>query len=149
MGGLSIFTDSIHVNLRNPASYAGPSVNSFPFNGESRPVKFAIGGSYNSASLKSDAGSDKANTTTFDYFAVSVPMGKFGMGFGLLPFTSVGYKLEAAGNDGLTTNRYNGEGGMNKAFVGLGYQINKEFSIGIDANYNFGNIKNTLYSRYP
>ncbi len=143
MGGLSIFTDSIHVNLRNPASYAGPSVNSFPFNGESRPVKFAIGGSYNSASLKSDAGSDKANTTTFDYFAVSVPMGKFGMGFGLLPFTSVGYKLEAAGNDGLTTNRYNGEGGMNKAFVGLGYQINKEFSIGIDANYNFGNIKNS------
>ena len=140
MGGLSIFTDSIHVNLRNPASYAGSNLN--VFNGESRPVKFAIGAGHNSINLKSDSGSDKANTTTFNYFAVSIPIGKFGMGFGLLPYTSVGYKLEAADSNGLTTDRYRGEGGLNKAFLGLGYQINDEFSVGIDVNYNFGNIQN-------
>ena len=142
MGGLSIFTDSIHVNLRNPASYVGPDLQSYPFNGESRPVKFSIGGSYSSVSLKSNSGNDEASTTTFDYFAVSFPMGKFGVGFGLLPYTSVGYKLEASGSDGLISNRYNGEGGMNKAFVGLGYKIMDDLSIGIDVNYNFGNIKN-------
>ncbi|MEZ4792596.1 MAG: hypothetical protein R2783_03760 [Gelidibacter sp.] len=141
MGGLSIFTDSIHVNLRNPASYVGPDLKLY--NEESRPVKFAIGGSYSSTNLKSDSGSDKANTTTFDYFAVSVPMGKFGMGFGLLPYTSVGYKLEATDSDGLTSNRYKGEGGMNKAFFGLGYKITEELSVGVDASYNFGNIKNS------
>ncbi|MBR9847649.1 MAG: hypothetical protein GYB35_16810, partial [Algicola sp.] len=26
MGGLSIYTDSIHVNLRNPAAYVGPNL---------------------------------------------------------------------------------------------------------------------------
>ena len=142
MGGLSIFTDSIHVNLRNPAAYVGPNLKSYPFDGESRPVKFAIGGSQSSSTLKSNSGSDKASTTTFDYFAVSIPVGKFGFGLGLLPYTSVGYKLESA-EDGLTTNRYKGEGGLNKAFAGLGYKINEEFSIGVDVSYNFGNIKNS------
>ena len=142
MGGLSIFTDSIHVNLRNPAGYVGPDVQSYPYNGESRPVKFSIGGAYNTLKLKSNEGSDKANTATFDYFAVSFPVGKFGVGFGLLPYTSVGYRLQAS-NAGLTTNRYTGEGGLNKAFAGFGYKISKDFSIGMDASYNFGNIKNS------
>ena len=52
MGGLSIYNDSIHVNLRNPASYAGENLASW--GGESRPVKFAVGGSYTSTDLKSN-----------------------------------------------------------------------------------------------
>ncbi|HLT33951.1 MAG TPA: hypothetical protein VKZ98_09190 [Aquaticitalea sp.] len=141
MGGLSIFTDSIHVNLRNPASYVGPDLK--VFNEESRPVKFAIGGSYNSTKLENDSGNDKSNTTTFDYFAISLPMGKFGMGFGLLPYTAVGYKLEATNEAGSRSNRYRGEGGVNKAFLGLGYKISESLSIGVDASYNFGNIQNS------
>lgn len=140
MGGLSIYTDSIHVNLRNPAAYAGNNIKLF--NDESRPVKFTVAGSHNILNLKADSGSEKANTTTFDYLALSVPMGKFGFGFGLMPYTSVGYKLESVENDTLK-DRYRGEGGMNKAFVGLGYQITKNLSVGIDASYNFGNIKNS------
>ena len=70
-------------------------------------------------------------------------MGKFGFGFGLMPYTSVGYKLEATDTDGLLTNRYRGEGGLNKVFAGLGYQITEGLSVGIDASYNFGNIQNT------
>ena len=69
MGGLSIYTDSIHVNLRNPAGYAGKNLKMF--NDESRPVKFAFGGSYSSLKLESNSGSDKTNTTTFEYFALS------------------------------------------------------------------------------
>lgn len=143
MGGLSIFTDSIHLNLRNPASYVGPNLKGYLYEGESRPVKFSVGGSYNSVSLKSNSGSDKANTTTFDYFGVSLPIGKFGLGFGLLPYSSVGYKLEASNEQGVTSNRYTGEGGLNKAFLGLGYKISEDLSIGVDASYNFGNIKNS------
>jgi hypothetical protein len=93
--------------------------------------------------LNSESGSDKASTSTFDYFAVSLPVGKFGVGFGLLPYTSVGYKLESANSDGLRTNRYNGEGGLNKAFFGVGYRLNDELSVGVDASYNFGNIQNS------
>ncbi len=143
MGGLSIFMDSIHMNLRNPASYVGPNVKGIPFDGESRPVKFTLGASYSSLNLKSESNSDKASTTTFDYFGVSLPIGKFGLGFGLLPYTSVGYKLESSNEAGQTSNRYRGEGGVNKAFIGLGYKITESLSIGVDANYNFGNIQNS------
>ncbi len=142
MGGLSIYTDSIHVNLRNPAGYAGNNLKIW--NEESRPVKFTVGGSYSSTNLKSESQSDNTSTTTFDYFALSVPMGKFGLGMGLLPYTSVGYKVESTNEDGSISNRYAGEGGLNKAFLGLGYQITEELSVGVDANYNFGNIQNNV-----
>jgi len=141
MGGLSIYTDSIHINLQNPASYAGKNLE--VLNNESRPVKFTVGGSSSKLNLKSDSGSEKASASTFDYLALSVPMGKFGFGFGLLPFTSVGYKLEAIDGSGNLSDRFRGQGGINKAFFGLGYQINDEFSVGVDFQYNFGNIQNS------
>ncbi|WP_370477049.1 hypothetical protein [Tamlana flava] len=149
MGGLSIYNDSIHMNLRNPASYAGENVGIYPFNGESRPVKFTVGGGYTSQDLKSNSGTEKASSTTFDYLALSVPVGKFGFGFGLLPYTSVGYKLESLNNDGNLQNRFKGEGGVNKVFFGLGYQIAKGLTAGVDVHYNFGNIQNsTLIVQY-
>ncbi|MCF7561588.1 outer membrane protein transport protein [Sabulilitoribacter multivorans] len=143
MGGLSIYTDSIHMNLRNPASYTGDNVATYPFNGESRPVKFTLGGTYSSTNLESDSSSDNASATTFDYLAISVPVGKFGFGLGLLPYTSVGYKLESINSDDEIENRFRGEGGLNKVFFGLGYQIAKGLSIGADLHYNFGNIQNS------
>tara|TARA_R110002050_G_scaffold24064_2_gene64122 strand:- start:44416 stop:45723 length:1308 start_codon:yes stop_codon:yes gene_type:complete len=141
MGGLSIYMDSIHMNLRNPASYVGKNLETF--GNESRPVKFTVGGTYSSLDLKSDSGTAKASSTTFDYLALSVPMGKFGFGFGLMPFTSVGYKLESLDEFDNISNRFTGEGGLNKAFLGLGYQITDRLAIGVDAHYNFGNIQNS------
>ncbi|WP_299228392.1 hypothetical protein [uncultured Psychroserpens sp.] len=140
MGGLSIFTDSIHVNLRNPASYVGPNLK--VFNNENRPVKFSVGASHNSFDLESNSGSDKTSSTTFDYLAMNLPLGKFGVGFGLLPYTSVGYKLEDITNNQIQ-NRYRGEGGLNKVFAGLGYKITDKLNVGVDINYNFGNIQNS------
>ena len=143
MGGLSVYTDSIHLNLRNPASYAGNNIKVPPFSGEGRPIKFTVGGSHISTDLKNNTVSAKASTTTFDYLALSVPIGKLGMGFGLLPFTSVGYKLEFINSEDVLTNRFKGDGGVNIAFLGLGYQITKNLSVGVNANYNFGNIQNS------
>ena len=141
MGGLSIYTDSIHVNLQNPASYAGKNLEIL--NNETRPVKFTVGGSYSSINLKSDSSNENASSTTFDYLALSIPMGKFGFGFGLLPYTSVGYKLESLNDEDKLSSKFSGQGGLNKVFLGFGYQINNEFSIGIDVQYNFGNIQNS------
>ena len=76
MGGLSIYTDSIHINLRNPASYGGTNLSSF--GGESRPIKFTVGGGYNGITLKTNDSKDETSTTTFDYLALGIPMGKFG-----------------------------------------------------------------------
>ncbi|WP_159018376.1 hypothetical protein [Algibacter sp. L3A6] len=143
MGGLSIYTDSIHVNLRNPASYAGKNLDIL--NNESRPVKFTVGGTYNSTTLKSDTSKDNASSSTFDYIAMSIPMGDFGFGFGVMPYTAVGYKLEAYNDDGETiSNRFRGEGGLNKAFLGFGYQVTEGLSVGVDFQYNFGNTQNSI-----
>ncbi|WP_411766530.1 hypothetical protein [Winogradskyella sp. A3E31] len=144
MGGISTYLDSLHINLRNPAAYAGKNLDQQPFNGESRPVKFAVAGTFTSLELESNQGSEQANTSTFDYIALTMPVGrKFGVGFGLLPFTSVGYKLESLNDDEELQNRYRGEGGLNKVFVGMGYQISDALSLGIDLNYNFGNVQNS------
>ena len=77
MGGLSIYTDSIHVNLRNPASYSGNNLKIGGFNNESRPVKFAVGGELSSVNLKTSSQSAETGTTTFDYMVLSVPVGIF------------------------------------------------------------------------
>jgi hypothetical protein len=143
MGGLSVYSDSIHLNLRNPASYA--SKNLAEYNNESRPVKFSVGGNHTNAKLKSDSGEDKVNSTTFDYFAMSFPVGKFGVGMGLIPYTSVGYKLETLNNDNSIDNKFKGEGGIYNVYASVGYLIKDGLSVGVDFGYNFGNIQsNTL-----
>ena len=68
MGGISIYTDSIHVNLRNPAAYVGPNLKIF--NNESRPIKFSMAASHNSINLKANSGSEKSSATTVDYIAL-------------------------------------------------------------------------------
>ena len=146
MGGISVYADSIHVNLRNPASYAGENLKVSPFNDEGRPIKFAVAGEHTNTNLKTSSASDDASSTSFEYLALSIPAGKLGFGFGILPFTSVGYQLESSRtiNDlEVTDNRYRGEGGLNKAFLGAGYQITKGLSVGVDVSYNFGNIQNS------
>lgn len=143
MGGMGVYLDSIHVNLRNPAAYAGKSLGGPYFQNESRPVKFAVAGTMSDVTLKSDSGESSTNSTIFDYIAISVPVGKFGFGFGLLPYTSVGYRLDDINSNDVLTNRFSGEGGVNRVFAGLGYQISDKLSVGVDINYNFGNIQNT------
>ncbi|WP_034062362.1 membrane protein [Lacinutrix jangbogonensis] len=140
MGGLSIYKDSIHINLRNPATYGGNNIELF--NNESHPVKFAIGGGHTSTNLKTNSSEDRVSSSTFDYFALSIPLGKLGFGFGLLPYTAVGYRLETNNAAGDLDTRFRGEGGLNKAFLSFGYQLTDEISFGVDANYDFGNIQN-------
>lgn len=130
MGGVGVFTDSIHINLQNPAGYAGL-----------RLINFSVGASHKAVTQKNVTGSQNTSSSTVDYVAMGIPMGKLGMGFGLLPYTSVGYDFYSEVPDGLT--EYTGSGGLNKAFLAFGYQITPEFSVGIDANYNFGKIENT------
>lgn len=131
MGGLSIIPDSIHINLQNPASYSAL-----------RLTTFAVGGSFNVTNFKTNSDKDQGQRTTLDYLAVAFPAGKLGVGFGLIPYSSVGYKVRSGSNT--TTDpyhAYSGEGGMNKVFLGAGYKISSKFSIGVDFNYNFGNVE--------
>ena len=46
-------------------------------------------------------------------------MGKFGVGFGLMPHSSVGYKLESLDDNELIKYKYYGKGGLNKVLLRL------------------------------
>ncbi len=130
MGGISVYSDSIHLSIQNPAGVAGL-----------RLVNYSVGASHKYVTQKTETQEQNTSTTSLDYIALGIPMGKFGASFGLIPFTTVGYNLETIEGDVTTT--YTGTGGLNKAFFALAYQITPELSIGVDANYNFGNIENT------
>jgi hypothetical protein len=133
MGGLAIEPDSIHINLQNPAGYASLKL-----------TTFTMGGSQLFTNVKADAGKESTQRTTLDYMAVGFPLGKFGFGFGLLPYSSVGYKIKSEGeNKGDPNKLFDGSGGMNKVFAGIGYKITPNWSFGADIQYNFGKIKKT------
>ncbi|WP_339612037.1 hypothetical protein, partial [uncultured Planktosalinus sp.] len=130
MGGISMFSDSIHLNLQNPSGLAHLKL-----------VTFSVGGTHKYINQESAIESGKASSTSVNYLAIGIPLGeKFGASFGVLPLTSVGYNLEGQSEDAIVQNI--GEGGMNKVFLSLAYAINKNLSVGLDANYNFGNITN-------
>jgi hypothetical protein len=137
MGGISVLPDSIHMNIQNPAHYASLKL-----------TNFAIGGTYANSKSKTEIQEGKARRTALDYLAIAVPVGKLGIGFGLIPYSSVGYKIEQQPTDAEPIySNYTGIGGINKVFVGFGYKITKEFNIGADIQYNFGTIE-TTNSRY-
>ena len=133
MAGLSIAPDSIHINLQNPAGYS-----------DLKLTNFSLGGTYNTTRQKTDSQSGSARRTTLDYLAVGLPLGKLGMGFGLIPYSSVGYKIKTVNLDGIS-KILDGSGGMNKVFLGFGYKLGENLSVGADAQYNFGKIKTTNF----
>ena len=141
MGGISVYSDSIHVNLRNPASYAGSNL-SF-YNNESRPIKFSIGTTFSNTKIETSSASDKYGNFSIDYLALALPINKFGFGFGIIPYSSVGYSLQSRNENNDLTFRYRGDGGINRVFLGFGYQLLKGLKVGVDTHYNFGNITNT------
>ena len=121
MGGVSVYNDSIHMNFRNPASYTGK--NMFSFNNEGRLVKFTVGLGHSETDLKTSSNSSKTVNTSFEYLGLNIPMGKFGFGFGIIPYSSVGYRIESINNNdqGVSIiNNYQGSGGLNKAFLSIG-----------------------------
>ncbi|WP_108805029.1 hypothetical protein [Aquimarina sp. Aq107] len=131
MGGLGILTDSIHLNLQNPASY-----------GELKLTTYTLGANYNGLNLDNAAGEDSyKDNASLDYLAIGIPAGKFGFGFGVLPVSSVGYQTNSFNDDG-SENQFLGTGGLNKVFVAAGFKVNENLSVGLDINYNFGNIEN-------
>lgn len=134
MGGLMLFSDSIHVNLRNPAGY-----------GQLKITTYTIGGSHQRTQLNTATESENNSTTSLDYLAIGIPTGKLNFGLGLIPYSAVGYRIQDVNEE--TANQFTGRGGMNKVFLTTAYSFSEDLSLGVDLNYNFGNIQNnfTIY----
>jgi hypothetical protein len=139
MGSLSVFPDSIHINIQNPAQLAGLN-----------RTGLALGGTYGNTKSKTETQEAKARRTSLDYLAVGVPVGsKVGIGFGLIPYSSIGYKIgkttEVRDSAGelirYDISNHTGIGGVNKVFLGFGYKLTKKINVGANVQYNFGTIE--------
>lgn len=145
IGGLSIAMreDSIPflVNFLNPASYTSVGFTAFD-----------IGVYGNVATLSTSTASQNVNKANLSYFAFGFPVVSkwWGGAFGLREFSSVNYsasesKFDTTGAFGQTDKfeyqyKFQGNGGVNQFFVGMGLRPFKNFSIGINASYLFGRL---------
>lgn len=131
MGGINMIKDSIHININNSASLS-----------DIMNTTFTIGGNFNYTNFKTEQQSESAKRASIDYIALAIPISKrFTTAFGAMPFTSVGYKIRSDNTDAsIPISQFTGSGGINKIYGGVGYKINKNFQVGADANFNFGNV---------
>jgi len=140
MGGATLGSrHSLQINSANPASYTANDSLSFIFD-------FGVDGTF--SNYKSNSGSRKTNDINFRYFSLSFPITKWlGAGFGLQPFSDMGYEVgfsDSISGIGNTYHSYTGEGSTSKAFFGASVSPFKGLSIGANLNYIFGRLsKNT------
>jgi hypothetical protein len=139
MGGVGIANNNPNdMNFSNPASFASLFLTTYTMAGENRGFK-----------IKEENEQVKASNAYLSYIAIGIPLGeKGGFAFGLKPNTTVGYNLTNNTSDSegdvVESSIYEGDGGTNKVFLGLGYEVFKNVSIGLEGSYVFGNINNKI-----
>ncbi len=146
MGGIGIgmFSDK-YINLSNPASYGNLEITNFEF-----------GMSGTLVNLNQGDLSQEENFANFSHLVLATPLGeKWSGAFGLKPISHIGYQAvnsfetETALGDTLNYKLiHEGEGGLNEAFIGGAYQLNENFSIGVNFNFIFGQIKSISDEQY-
>jgi len=129
MEGLAVDADSTRFNIENPAAL-----------GKLQLTSFTVGATQNFTNLKSLDQKEEFRNTTFDYLAVAIPTGKFNFGFGILPETSVGYKLKESQDD--FQSNFTGRGGLTNVFLSAGYRLHKNLSVGVEGGFHYGSVQN-------
>lgn len=138
MGGISTAvykpnTYYSNINMLNPASYSGITMTT---------VDIGMTGGFKE--LKKGSLKEGSFNSTLSHVALAFPIkaGRTGLSFGLMPYTDLGY--EFSNTEKLDTNTVNklyaGEGGLTKAYFGLGQQFGDHFRIGANVEYVFGNL---------
>ena len=150
MGGVGIgLRSGIQINAINPASYSAVDSQSFLFD-----VGFTMqNGNFSDGKTKLNA-----KNSSFDYLAMQFRLFKgMGMTLGFLPYSNVGYNFSSTEeldpitpwDDPVTVNRsYSGTGGLHQAFIGVGYELFRGFSIGTNASYLFGNFTHKVSASF-
>jgi len=106
-------TAPFFINTGNPAALANLRMTTLELGGQGQFSRFI-----------SQGASVNKNATNFTYGVLGFPLKRFGGAcIGLMPFSSVGYNITDIRNEtniGDVKYTYNGTGGLNKAFFGIG-----------------------------
>lgn len=145
VGGLGqTLMSASHINFYNPASYAKFDSLSFIIN---------TGITSNFTQLSTSNQSQLANYTTLSYISFGFPVTKnWGSSIGLLPYSNVGYKISSWEKNPQIGNikyLYEGQGGINRFFIGNGFKINSNLSFGINTSFLFGSLDKIRKATIP
>ena len=138
MGGTGLAlrkTDKLFVV--NPASYT--AIDSLHF-----VMEAGVSGLVRKMSSSESSNPANIYDARLDYLSLGFPVTNWwGASAGVLPYSTVGYDLvtEKENFGYLSKHYYSGSGGINKAFIGNSFMPIKNLSLGFNANYLFGNIK--------
>ncbi|GGZ18896.1 hypothetical protein GCM10007049_08990 [Echinicola pacifica] len=134
MGGMGIsFGDAWSVNNVNPALSVRNNV--FNFQAAMNYKK------YNATTENSTAELDGGGLS---YVAVSLPIKprKWSMGLGLNQISTVDYEhliqSPVENSESVSYNRVRGRGGLSEVYLNTGFEVVKNFNLGIQASYIFG-----------
>jgi hypothetical protein len=139
MGGLGMYTDSIHIHLNNPAALGKLALTSYSAAVSHREIR-----------LETFDEKQNSSVSTLEYIAVALPIRfqSMGVSFGLKPYSAMGYSLlnETVNPDGdEVSTQYNGEGGLNQVFFSAGFRLIPDLHVGATVNYFFGNLEKSRF----
>ena len=128
------------VNMQNPASYS--AVDSL-----SMIVDLGVSGTL--TNFKEGDAKVNAKTANFEYAtALFRIMPKFGVSVGLVPYSNIGYSYSTKQNVGtsstISTTSFEGKGGFRQAYIGLGYELFKGLSLGVNFSYFWGDFSRKI-----
>ena len=131
-GGVTALSSSNSLNPSNPASYTSFRANSF---------LFSTGGLHNTTQIQNSTDKQVVNNSAFSHLTIAFPISsKLGASFGMLPYSNIGYTLNARDTVVNADMIYTGDGGLSKVYFGGAYEPFKGFSLGINASYLFGGL---------
>ncbi|MBD1387106.1 hypothetical protein IDJ75_17600 [Mucilaginibacter rigui] len=153
MGGIGVATNRINgffsINPLNPASYSSMGLT---------VIDIGVYGNFNTLE-KTGAASQKNSNFRLSHIAFGIPVSsRSAFSFGLMPYSELGYNYrQVTPNFGsglpADTNAvnylYSGDGGLSKFYLGYGIRIGKHLSVGANASYIFGNLKETQSTEVP
>ena len=146
MGGVGYaLRTSWHVNPMNPASYTAVDSLSFIFD---------AGLSLRSSNYQENGYKTNAKNSSFDYLIMQFRLHpRLALTAGITPFSNVGYNFTEIDNvensdEIKVMNTLSGEGGIHNVFVGLGFKILKNLSVGVNAGYLYGKQEYNVLAQF-
>jgi hypothetical protein len=145
MGGTSVaFSSPYYINMTNPASYGAFDTTSFVFDG-SAYGKFST--------LKTFAVSQKTNYASIGSLLFGFPIAKWWKtSMGLLPYTTMGYKISDTQIDSTTGKKkyeYEGSGGLSQVYWGNAFRLSKNLYAGVNMSFIFGPLDKVQAISFP
>lgn len=147
MGGIAYgLRDKHQINFVNPASYTAVDSLTFIFDG---------GISLQNTNFSDGIVKQNAKNSSFDYITMQFRAGKrAAISLGLLPYSNIGYnisKYTENTNAPESSNfiKYSGVGGLHQFYLGAGFKILKNLSIGANFSYLWGDVTQNLEETFP